>query len=209
MGLAVSPERAAAHWWTQPGAWEIRWQLEAKSMCCDPTIVQLSIRAMRRMPDVVAYAGRRGLYLWDLLAYGANAENSDGRLRLVALFPGHPYTTDPDVLCLDGPRLSKHRNPPCEDGVFGKSAELCLYYREDPDERRWRPENGLLGLFDIARLHVTNEHEWRRTSRWPAKDAPHGEPAPATPDPALAIEPISPRNRLLDYRPVATAQEAT
>jgi len=204
---ALPPERAAAQWWTQPGAWEVRWQLEAESMRRDPTIAQLSLRVMRRMPDLVAYARRHGLQLWDLLAYSANAESADGRLRLVALFPGHPYTTDPEVLCLDGPRQSKHRNPPFDDGVFGKSALLCLYYRKDPDERRWLPEHGLLGLFDIARLHVANEYEWRRTRVWPGEDAPHGETPPARPDPALAVDPISPRNTVLHYQspsPAAT-----
>jgi hypothetical protein len=217
MALRLSPDRTAAQWWVQPAAWEVRWQLEAESMRRDPTIAHLTMPVMRRMPDLVAYAKRRRVFLWDLLAYSANAESADGRLRLVAVFPGHPYTTHPDVLCLDGPRQSKHRNPPFEDGVFGKSSELCLFYRRDPAERRWRPENGLLGLFDIARLHVANEHEWRRTGKWPGGDAPHGEPAPAPADPRLAIEPLSPRNLVLHYQPspdrrqpplVASAREA-
>jgi hypothetical protein len=194
---ALSPERAAARWWTQPDGREVRWQLQAESMRRDSTIAELSPRVMRRMPDLVVYAERNALSLRDVLAYSANAETGDGRLRLVALFPGHPYSRDPEVLCLDGPRLSKHRNPPFEDGVYGKSATLCLYYRRDPDERRWLPEQGLLGLFDIARLHVANEHEWRRTKKWPGSDAPHGPTAPAPQKPELAVEPISPRNMLL------------
>lgn len=165
----------------------------------DESIAALAPRVMRRMPDVVAYAERRGLQLWDLRAYSANVEGADGRLRLVALFPGEPNQVDPDVLCLDGPRTSKHRNPPFEDGVFGKSAELCLYYRRDPDERRWRPENGLLGLFDLGRIHVANEHAWRRDGRWPGEDAPHGPTHPAAPDASLAIDAISPSNALLDH----------
>jgi len=99
------------------------------------------------------------------------------------------------------PHTSKHRNPPFQDGVFGKSATLCLYYRRDPKERRWTPEHGLLGLFDIARVHVTNEHIWRRTGNWPSEDAPHGLTAPAQEDPSLALPPLSPRNTLLLRRP--------
>jgi len=171
----------------------------------DPTIALLTVRDMRRMPDVMRYVERNGLFPWDVLAYSANAETGDGRLRLVAVFPGHPYKTHLDVLCLDGPRLSKHRNPPFENGVFGKSAELCLYYRKDPVERRWQPENGLLGLFDIARLHVANEHEWRRTRRWPGEDAPHGDAMPARPDSSLSIEPLSPHNVLLHHWPTGFA----
>jgi hypothetical protein len=179
----------------------VRWQLEHQSMLLDSTIALLTLREMRRMPDVVAYAERERVRLWDLLAYSTLAETGDGRLRLVAVFPGHPDTAHPDVLCLDGPRTSKHRNPPFEDGVFGKSATLCLYYRQDPSERRWATEHGLLGLFDIARIHVTNEHIWRRTRKWPSEDAPHGATTPAPEDPSLALPPLSPRNTLLHRQP--------
>jgi hypothetical protein len=205
----LTPERTAARWWTQPGGWEVRWQLEAESMRRDATIALLTLRDMRRMPDLVAYATRNRVELCDLLAFSANAEGVAGRLRLVALFPGHPDTVAPVMLCPDGPRESKHRNRPFEDGIFGKSTELCLYYRRDPPERRWRPENGLLGLFDLGRIHVANEHEWRRTRRWPGEDAAHGEPAPARSDPSLAIHPISPRNALLDYTPTVIAPAAS
>lgn len=167
----------------------------------DCTIAKLSPLEMRSMVEVAAYAERRGVELYDLLAYSANADGPDGRVRLVALFPGPPEAVHPDVLCLDGPRESDHRNPPFDDGVFGKSGVLCLYFRRDPRERRWRPENGLLGLFDLARLHLVNEHAWRRWQRWPGEEAPHGDAVPAEPDPSLAIAPISPRNPVLDYVP--------
>ena len=201
--LVLSRERAAARWWAVSGGWEVRWQLEHQSMLVDSTIALLTLREMRRLPDVVTHAERGSVRLWDLLAYSALAETGDGRLRLVAIFPGHPDTAHPDVLCLDGPRTSKHRNPPFEDGVFGKSATLCLYYRQDPKERRWTPEHGLLGLFDIARVHVTNEHIWRRTGNWPSEDAPHGLTAPAQEDPSLALPPLSPRNAILHRGPSA------
>lgn len=203
VGLADSPDRQAARWWAEPGAWEVRWQLEAESMRRDSTIALLSPRVMRRMPDVLAYAQRSGVEFHDLLTYSANADGADGRLRLVAIFPRHPEQSHPVVLSLDGPRESKHRNPPFEDGVFGKSAELCLYYRADPEERRWLLEHGLLGLFNLGRIHLANEHMWRKTGRWPGEDAPHGAPPPALANPALAIEPISPRNTILQAAPAA------
>jgi hypothetical protein len=165
----------------------------------DSTIAKLAPRDLLSMADVVEYAERRGVELYDLLAYSANADGPSGRLRLVAIFPGRPSTVHPDVLCLDGPRESDHRNPPFEDGVFGKSAVLCLYFRRDPQERRWTPENGLLGLFDLARVHLVNEHEWRRWRKWPGDEAPHGETPPARANPSLALPPISPRNTVLDY----------
>jgi hypothetical protein len=78
-----------------------------------------------------------------------------------------------------------------------------LYYRQDPSERRWAAEPGLLGLFDVARVHVTDEYIWRRTGKWPSEDAPHGITAPAPADPSLALPPLSPRNTVL-HRPPAT-----
>jgi hypothetical protein len=199
VSLANSARRQSAHWWAKPEGWEIRWQLEGASMRVDPTIAVPTPREMRRMPDVVAYAERLRVELYDLLAYSANAEGGEGRLRLIAMFPVHPERGHPVVLCLDGPRRSKHRNPPFDKGVFGTSAELCLYYREDPSERRWLPEHGLLGLFGLGRIHLANEHEWRRSHQWPGEDAPHGTTPPAPSDPSLAIMPISPRSKLLHY----------
>jgi hypothetical protein len=165
----------------------------------DETIACVGMRDMTLMPDLVALLKRRGVEPYDVLAYSANADTHEGRLRLVAVFFGHPDTSHPEVLCLDGPRDSDHRNPPFEDAVFGRSASLCLYYREDPDERRGRPENGLLGLFNLGRMHLANEHEWRRAGIWPGEHAPHGETEPAPSNPALAIAPISPRATVLDH----------
>src|SRR4051812_18075527 len=119
---ARNPARDAARWWARPGGWEVRWQLEAQSRRCDETIAYLRPREMALLPDVVAFAERHDVELWDVLAYSANADTCDGRLRLVAIFLGPPDIPAPDVLCLDGPRESDPRNPPFEDGVFGKSA---------------------------------------------------------------------------------------
>jgi len=158
----------------------------------DETISVLRLRDLRRMPVMVAYVEEERLQLHDLLAYSALASGAYGRYRLVAVFPTHPYEGDPEVLCLDGPRLSKHRNPPFDNGIEGKSARLCLYHQQDQPERRWLPKHGLIGLFDLGRIHLANEFEWRRSNRWPGEDAPHGNTPPAAPDPALAVEPISP-----------------
>jgi len=149
-------------------------------MRLDSTIAWLTLREMRRMPDVIAYTERGRVRLWDLLAYSALAETGDGRVRLVAILPGHPDTAHPDLLCLDGPRISKHRNPPFED-VSSARARPCACTTARPSERRWAAEHGLLGLFDITRVHVTNEHIWRRTGQWPSEDAPHGVTAPVVP----------------------------
>ena len=161
-------------------------------MRLDPTISRLTVRDVRRMPVVVIYTQEEGLELHDLLAYSALAEGRFGRYRLVAVFPDNPYESDPEVLCLDGPRLSLHRNPPFDDGIVGKSARLCLYHLEDQPERRWSPEYGLIGLFDLGRVHLAAEEVWRRTKRWPTHDAPHGTTPAAPADPSIAVPPLSP-----------------
>lgn len=71
------------------------------------------------------------------------------------------------------------------------SAELCLYFSRDPDERRWTAEYGLVELFDIARRHLACEHVWRETDTWPTEDAPHGTAArPVRRRPELKVAPL-------------------
>jgi hypothetical protein len=74
--------------------------------------------------------------------------------------------------------------------------ELCLYYERDPDERRWKVSDGLVRLFDLARVHVWCEHIWRlrgeRDSDWPTSQAAHGYGAPAAPNSKLMLPPELP-----------------
>jgi len=68
---------------------------------------------------------------------------------------------------------SPHRMP--NDGA------LCLYYPRSAPERRWRPENRLLALIDLARDHVFFEDYWRDTGghdggQWLGDEQPHGFP---------------------------------
>lgn len=67
-----------------------------------------------------------------------------------------------------GPRLYLHRNP-------GPLATLCLQYPRDDAALRWLPEDGLEPLITAVHRHLMYEEAWRRTGRWPAEDAPHGD----------------------------------
>jgi hypothetical protein len=65
---------------------------------------------------------------------------------------------------------SKHRN--ADDS-------LCLYFPEDPPERRWRSELGLAVLLDLVADHLFAELYWQlsggyRNGRWVLNEAPHG-----------------------------------
>lgn len=67
--------------------------------------------------------------------------------------------------------LSKHRMP--DDDA------LCLYYPNDPPERRWTAPNGLVALLNIVSNHLFCELRWRNTGGpdrgiWMLDEAPHG-----------------------------------
>lgn len=57
----------------------------------------------------------------------------------------------------DGPTESPHR--------YGER-RLCMWYPADPPELRWLPEHRLVGLIEMARLHLFREEYWRRTGGW-------------------------------------------
>jgi hypothetical protein len=174
--------RCRARWWEVQEARVAA--LEHPSLEMDPTISRLDGDEVDRNADLRRVAEGLWVEPVDLLTYLAPADGPFGRYRLAAIFPLPPDVVDPAVLCLDGPRgpwSSKHRNGP---------TELCLYYDDDPLERRWTEVLGLLRLFDLARRHVTAEHVWREMGQWPTEEAPHGRAEPALPDPSLALTPL-------------------
>lgn len=174
--------RCKVRWWEVQEARVAA--LEHLSMEMDPTIMRLVGDEVDRNPDLRGIVDGLRVEPEDLLAYRATVDGSFGRYRMAAVLPLPPDIRDPTVLCLDGPRgpwASKHRNGP---------AELCLYYEDDPPERRWTEKLGLLWLFDLARRHVTAEYVWRETGRWPTEEAPHGRSEPATSNPSLGLKPL-------------------
>jgi hypothetical protein len=174
--------RASARWWARRP--ERARALEGASLREDRSIRRLGADEIERNRDLCAVVDSCGIEPEDLLAYTAYADGGFGRYRLAAVFMLPPEAAPPMVLCLDGPRgqaASEHR--------LGE-AELCLYYVNDPDERRWKPQDGLRRLFDLARRHVTGEYLWRTTGAWPVEEAPHGTATPAPPDPSLALPPL-------------------
>lgn len=158
--------------------------LVGPSLKLDPTIVRLDGEEIDRNRDLRCFVEKLGAEPEDLLAYCSLADGPFGRYHLAVAFPLPPDEHDPSIFCLDGPQgvwASPHRNG---------GAELCLYYKDDPPERRWGESQGLLRLFDLARQHVTAEYLWRKTRRWPIDEAPHGETEPAPRDPSLAVPPL-------------------
>lgn len=158
-------------------------RLEVHAAGVDPTIQRLPLALVQTNPALRRYFERYfPVPAWDVWGYLAPTEGPWPLRRLVAVFP-HPLgKRDPVMLCLDGPTDSLHRNGPIE---------LCLYYVNDPDERRWKPSDGLVRLFDLGRRHLWCEHTWRLAGRrdgdWPVPDAAHGYGPPADPDPSLLL----------------------
>jgi hypothetical protein len=149
--------RDATRWWERRPA--RREALEGVGLLEDRTITRLSPEGIDGNLDLRATSSALGVEPRDLLTYLAYAEGGFGRYRLAAIFPLPPDAMEPLVLCLDGPRglaASEHRF----DDV-----RLCLYFKNDPPERRWKPEDGVRRLFDLARRHVTGEYLARELPR--------------------------------------------
>lgn len=68
----------------------------------------------------------------------------------------------------EGPRESPHRYP---------NNSLCMWYPEDPVDRRWVFEDGLLALIGLVMAHLFREAWWRETGEWPGQEVPHGREA--------------------------------
>jgi len=73
---------------------------------------------------------------------------------------------------VDGPSgfdASPHRYP-----SRGRS-ELCIWHPDDPPDRTWVPEDGLLVLFGMIAEHLFKEAWWREHHEWLGEEYPHGE----------------------------------
>lgn len=92
------------------------------------------------------------------------------RRRIAVIFPGPPSTTPP-VIIASGPRRSRHRFHTY------RPTSLCLWYAKDHPAMRWRLQDGLAVLIDLARVHLVREAWWRETGRWDGPEV-HRDPNP-------------------------------
>lgn len=106
------------------------------------------------------------------LLYGGEVSlDTLGRVRrVVVILPNHPGRTRPIVMA-DGPRRSRHRF------YWSLPSSLCLWYSRDHQSLRWTLKEGLVGLIDLARLHLIKEAWWRETDQWPGLEYHHEPPA--------------------------------
>jgi hypothetical protein len=103
-----------------------------------------------------------------------------------ALVPVHGYesrtiemhffrtTAEPSLahVYADGPTASPHRFAPHRKDPLQRPA-LCIWYPDDPPERRWVPRDGLLTLIEMTRVHLFKEAWYRETSEWLGDEVSH------------------------------------
>jgi hypothetical protein len=85
------------------------------------------------------------------------------RRRIRIAFPALSEVSAPDIY-VDGPGASPHRF---------KGGKLCVWHPSDPDEQRWLPSDGLLGLLDMIAIHLFKEAWWRETGEWLGEEIVH------------------------------------
>jgi len=79
--------------------------------------------------------------------------------RLALVFPARPSKIAPVVMA-DGPRTRRHRF------TSYRPMPLCMWYARDEPDMQWQLHQGLIGLIDIARVHLVREARFRQTRRW-------------------------------------------
>ena len=95
--------------------------------------------------------------------YRATVPVSDNEPRKIRIrFNG--MANVPSVFA-DGPREAPHRYD---------DDSLCMWYPDDPIERRWVFEDGLVALMGLVMAHLFKEAWWRETGEWLGEEVPHG-----------------------------------
>jgi hypothetical protein len=83
-------------------------------------------------------------------------------------------STIPRVLAVyaDGPDQSPHRWPP-RSRDRKKRRPLCIWHPDDPTDRRWNPQDGLLSLIALTQVHLFKEAYFREFGEWLGDELPH------------------------------------
>ena len=76
--------------------------------------------------------------------------------------------SDVPAVFADGPQESSHRYA---------NGSLCMWFPEDPIDRRWVFADGLLNLIGLAMAHLFREAWWRETGEWAGEEVGHGSEA--------------------------------
>lgn len=119
-----------------------------------------------------------GVRRYPEIAYGLKVSVPEYEDRSIELV--FPRTIARPEFCrvyADGPTESPHRYRASDRDKRGRSS-LCVWHPDDPPELRWVPEDGLLSLIEMTRLHLFKEAYWRETGDWPGEESSHPSPEP-------------------------------
>jgi hypothetical protein len=86
-----------------------------------------------------------------------------GARTLTIILHDRPSRVSPIVMA-DGPRTLRHRYR------WSRPTSLCLWHPRDGAGLRWTLEDRLVGLIDVARVHLFREAWLRVHGRWPAPE---------------------------------------
>jgi hypothetical protein len=101
----------------------------------------------------------------DLVTYQVVVPVPEYQARKVTITFYNTFTPILKSVIADGPTESLHR--------YG-SGRLCMWHPDDPSEKRWVQQDGLLQLIVHTRVHLFKEAWWRETGEWLGDQAPHG-----------------------------------
>lgn len=127
---------------------------------------------LQEYPDIIRRLGSVGsaFGVW----YSTVVRPDRFEPRAVEVFVPLEDGSEPLVYA-DGPSDSPHRYP-----VPGRGRiRLCMWYPNDPPDRRWRPDDGLLALLGHVRVHLIREGYYREDMAangeavWLGPEAPH------------------------------------
>ncbi|MDE0268089.1 MAG: hypothetical protein OXI96_03510 [Acidimicrobiaceae bacterium] len=127
--------------WENPGPWYGRFRDRLRFEV--PARTKIPGLRSRRRPQ-----GRGWQYLLSVKPPGCPTI----KVRIDYLLP-NPHV--PHVI-VNGPTDSPHRY---HDGT------LCMWYPQDPVDRRWTFSDGLLHLIGLIQVHLIREHLWRETGK--------------------------------------------
>jgi hypothetical protein len=106
------------------------------------------------------------------IAYGCTVPLVEGyeSRRIEFCFSRTTRRPEAPVIYADGPEDSPHRFMPS-----GKDPRrpLCVWYHGDEPDQRWLPEDGLVSLIELVRIHLFKEAYWREKAVWLGEEVPH------------------------------------
>jgi hypothetical protein len=136
----------------------------------------------RRLLDRIWIPGRDGLHalesgardVYDLSPVHSDVLDEQYEWRVTVNVPGYDVKIDLRIEIEEFTVnvIADNWSGPAMKHTYGNN-RLCMWHPEDPEERKWRRQDGLLKLIDSAVMHLFREFYYRETGEWLGEEAPH------------------------------------